>query len=298
MAATNRPDMLDPALVRPGRFDRRVVLDLPDIEGRKAIIAIHARNKPLAKDVDMDRLARRTVGFSGADLENMLNEAAIRAAGLGQKEVTEEDLEEAALKVKLGPERKRLMSDEDRLMTAYHEGGHAIVTNQLPGMDPVHSISIVSRGMALGFTMIPPATDRYNETKTHLMNMITSLLGGRAAEEIQFKEFTVGASNDIERATQIARQMVTKFGMSNLGPMAIGFQEEAPWVAREMGAPQGYSDELASKVDNEVSKIIDGCFKKAKEILEKNKKKLDNLAHELMKKETLTGNDFESLMAG
>jgi cell division protease FtsH len=298
MAATNRPDMLDPALVRPGRFDRRVVLDLPDIEGRKAIIAIHARNKPVAKDVDMDRLARRTVGFSGADLENMLNEAAIRAARLGQTEINESDLEEAALKVKLGPERKRLMSEEDRLMTAYHEGGHAVVTNQLPGMDPVHSISIVSRGMALGFTMIPPATDRYNETKTHLLNMVTSLLGGRAAEEIQFKEFTVGASNDIERATQIARQMVTKFGMSSLGPVAIGFQEEAPWVAREMGAPQGYSDELAGKVDAEVSKIIDSCFNRAKEILEKNKKKLDNLAHELMKKETLTGSDFETLMVG
>jgi cell division protease FtsH len=296
MAATNRPDMLDPALIRPGRFDRRVVLDLPDIEGRKAIIAIHARNKPLAKDVDLEKLARRTVGFSGADLENMLNEAAIRAARLGQKEITEADLEEAALKVKLGPERKRLMSDEDKLMTAYHEAGHALVAKMLPGMDPVHSISIVSRGMALGFTMFPPVSDRYNETKSHLVNMITSMLGGRAAEEIQFKEFTVGASNDIERATQIARAMVTKFGMSPLGPVAIGFQEEAPWVAREMGQTQGYSDVLAAKVDSEVSNIIDTCFKKAREILLKHKHKLDRVAQELMKKETLTGPDFEELV--
>ena len=297
MAATNRPDMLDPALVRPGRFDRRVVLDLPDIEGRKQILAIHARNKPLDKDVNMERLARRTVGFSGADLENMLNEAAIRAARLAKKEIDESDLEDAALKVKLGPERKRLFSEEDKLMTAYHEAGHALVARMLPGMDAVHAISIVSRGMALGFTMFPPATDRYNETKSHLINMITSMMGGRAAEEIQFKEFTVGASNDIERATQIARQMVTKFGMSPLGPVAIGIQEEAPWVAREMGQTPGYSDELAAKVDHEVSVIIDGCFKKAKEILTKHKKILDRISSELIVKETLTGVEFEALVA-
>lgn len=297
MAATNRPDMLDPALVRPGRFDRRVVLDLPDIEGRKAILAIHAQNKPLASDVDMDRLARRTVGFSGADLENMLNEAAIRAARLGKKQVDEADLEDAALKVKLGPERKRLFSDEDKLITAYHESGHALVARMIPGMDPVHAISIVSRGMALGFTMFPPMTDRYNETKTHLLNLITSMLGGRAAEEIQFKEFTVGASNDIERATQIARQMVTRFGMSPLGPVAIGVQEDAPWVAREMSNTQGYSEELAAKVDAEVSKIIEASFKKAKEILVKNKKTLDRISKELMAKETLTGPEFEAIVS-
>lgn len=297
MAATNRPDMLDPALVRPGRFDRRVVLDLPDIEGRKAIMAIHSRNKPLAKDVDMDKLARRTVGFSGADLENMLNEAAIIAARGGKKQLEEIDLENAALKVQLGPERKRLMSEQDKLMTAYHEGGHALVNRLTPSTDPVHAVSIVSRGMALGFTLMPPATDRYNETKTRLLGTITSLLGGRAAEEIQFKEFTVGASSDIEKATQIARQMVTKFGMSDIGPQAIGFHEDAPWVAREMGATQGYSDNLAAKVDAEVSKIIDACFKRAKDILLKNRKTLDRIADELIKRETLTAAEFEALIA-
>jgi cell division protease FtsH len=296
MAATNRPDMLDPALIRPGRFDRRVMLDLPDIEGRKAIIGIHARGKPMASDVDFERLAKRTVGFSGADLENMLNEAAILAARLGKKQVDASDLEEAATKVQLGPEKKRLVSEEDKLITAYHEGGHAVVNNLLPNMDPVHRVSIVSRGMALGFTMIPPAADRYNQTKTRLLEIITSLLGGRAAEEIQFNEFTVGASNDIEKATQLARQMVTKFGMSELGPQAIGFQEEAPWVAREMGAPQGYSDNLAAKVDEEVSKIIDICFSRAKKILTENRDKLDRVAQELMKRETLEAPEFEALL--
>ena len=297
MAATNRPDMLDPALIRPGRFDRRVVLDLPDIEGRKAIMGIHSRNKPLAKDVEIERLARRTVGFSGADLENMLNEAAIIAARSGKKEISELDLESAALKVQLGPERKRMISEEDKLMTAYHEGGHALVNFLTPSTDPVHTVSIVSRGMALGFTMMPPTTDRYNETKTRLLGTITALLGGRAAEELQYKEFTVGASNDIEKATHIARQMVTKFGMSSLGPVTIGLQEEAPWVAREMGGGQGYSDELAAKVDVEVSRIISDCFNRALDLLTKNKKKLDLIATELIKKETLTGPEFEALLA-
>lgn len=296
MAATNRPDMLDPALIRPGRFDRRVVLDLPDIEGRKAIMAIHSRNKPLSKDTDMDKLSRRTVGFSGADLENMLNEAAILAARDGKKVVEEKDLENAALKVQLGPERKRMMTDLDKLMTAYHEGGHALVSRMIPNTDPVHTVSIVSRGMALGFTLMPPAIDRYNETKTRLLGTITSLLGGRAAEEIQFKEFTVGASNDIEKATMIARQMVTKFGMSDIGPVTVGLQEDAPMVAREMGATQGYSDELAARVDAEVSKIIDASLAKAKQILTKNKKILDKIADELIKRETLTSVEFEALV--
>ncbi|MCL5411782.1 MAG: ATP-dependent zinc metalloprotease FtsH [Patescibacteria group bacterium] len=296
MAATNRPDMLDPALVRPGRFDRRISIDLPDIEGRKAIIKIHARNKPLASDVDIDRLSRRTVGFSGADLENMLNEAAILAARLEKKAIDSKDLEEAALKVKLGPEKKRLQSEEDRKLTAYHEAGHALVTKLLPHMDPVHRVSIVARGMALGFTMIPPAVDRYNETKTRLEEMVASLLGGRAAEELEFKEFTVGASSDIEKATQIARKMVTDYGMSEIGPIAIGFREDAPWVARELGEAKGYSEELAAKVDNQVKKIIDDCFERAKKILRENKDKLDLVATELMKKETLEGPDFELLL--
>lgn len=297
MAATNRPDMLDPALIRPGRFDRRVSLDMPDIAGRKAIIEIHARNKPLAKDFMIDALAKRTVGFSGADIENMLNEAAILAARNGRKEVTNHDLEEAALKVKMGPEKRKLQSEEDRLMTAYHEGGHALVTKMLPHMDPVHRVSIVARGMALGFTMIPPAVDRYQETKTRLEEMITSLLGGRAAEDLIFKEWTVGASSDIEKASQIARMMVTQYGMSDLGPVTLGIREDMPWVAREMGDTKNYSEVMASKIDEQVSKIIDAAFSKAKKILLDNKAKLDEIAHELMKRETLDGPEFEALFA-
>src|SRR3990167_5371059 len=274
MAATNRPDMLDPALVRPGRFDRRVVLDLPDIEGRKAIIKIHSRNKPLAPNVNIDKIARRTVGFSGADLENMLNEAAILAARANKKQVDSQDLEEAALKVQLGPERKRMTTDEEKQMTAYHEAGHALVTKILPHTDPVHRISIVARGPTGGHTLIPPAVDRYNETKTRLLETITSLLGGRAAEEIEFNEFTVGASSDIQRATDIARKMVTEFGMSSLGPLATGVRGENPWLARELGDPKPLSEHLAAKVDDEIKKIIDESFEKAKKILRENKEKL------------------------
>jgi cell division protease FtsH len=297
MAATNRPDMLDPALIRPGRFDRQVSLDLPDIEGRKAIIQIHARNKPLAKNVNFDALGKRTVGFSGADLENMLNEAAIFAARNGRKEVTNEDMEEAALKVKMGPEKRKLQSEEDRRMTAYHEGGHALVTKMLPNMDPVHRVSIVARGMALGFTMIPPAVDRYQETKTRLEEMITSLLGGRAAEDLIFKEWTVGASSDIEKATQIARMMVTQYGMSDLGPMTLGHRDDMPWVAREMGESKNYSEVMASKIDDQVKSILDTAFSRAKKILTENKAKLDEIASELMKRETLDGPEFEALFA-
>ncbi|OGY26738.1 MAG: cell division protein FtsH [Candidatus Woykebacteria bacterium RBG_16_43_9] len=296
MAATNRPDMLDPALVRPGRFDRRVVLDLPDIEGRKAIIKIHSRNKPLAPNVDIDKIARRTVGFSGADLENMLNESAILAARANKKQVESQDLEEAALKVQLGPERKRMTTDEEKQMTAYHEAGHALVTKILPHTDPVHRISIVARGPTGGHTLIPPAVDRYNETKTRLLETITSLLGGRAAEEIEFKEFTVGASSDIQRATEIARKMVTEFGMSQLGPLTTGVRGESPWLARELGDPKPLSEHLASRVDDEIEKIINVCFIRAKKILKENKEKLDLVASELVKKETLEGDEFDALV--
>ena len=296
MAATNRPDMLDPALVRPGRFDRRVVLDLPDIEGRKAIIKIHSRNKPLAPNVNIDKIARRTVGFSGADLENMLNEAAILAARANKKQVDSQDLEEAALKVQLGPERKRMTTDEEKQMTAYHEAGHALVTKMLPHTDPVHRISIVARGPTGGHTLIPPAVDRYNETKTRLLETITSLLGGRAAEEIEFKEFTVGASSDIQRATEIARKMVTEFGMSSLGPLTTGVRGENPWLARELGDPKPLSEHLAARVDDEIEKIINACFIRAKKILKENKEKLNLVASELVKKETLEGDEFDELI--
>jgi len=296
VAATNRPDMLDPALVRPGRFDRRIALDLPDIEGRKAIIKIHARNKPLASSVDLEKLARRTVGFSGADLENMLNEAAILAARANKKEIDNKDLEEAAIKVQLGPERKRMTSEEEKKITAYHEAGHALVTKMLPNMDPVHRISIVARGGTGGHTIIPPSADRYNETKTRLLETISSLLGGRAAEEIEFNEFTVGAASDIQQATDIARRMVTEFGMSPLGPLATGVRGENPWLARELGDPKPLSENLAAKIDDEVGKIINDCFAKAKKILRENKEKLGLVAAELLKKETLEGDEFEELV--
>ena len=296
MAATNRPDMLDPALVRPGRFDRRVTLDLPDIEGRKAIIKIHSRNKPLSSSVDLEKIARRTVGFSGADIENVLNESAILAARLNKKQIEPNDIEEAALKVQLGPERKRLTDEEEKRITAYHEAGHALVTKMLPHMDPVHRISIVARGPTGGHTLIPPAIDRYNETKTRLLETITSLLGGRAAEEIEFNEFTVGASSDIARATDIARKMVTEFGMSSLGPMTTGVRGENPWLAREIGDPKPLSEHLGAKVDDEVKKIIDTCFDRAKKIIRENKEKLDLVASELMKRETLEGDEFSLLV--
>lgn len=296
VAATNRGDLLDPALLRPGRFDRRVVLDLPDMEGRKAILKIHVRGKPVVADIDWDKVAKRTVGFSGADLENMLNEAAILAARRDKKEIDFSDIEEAATKVKLGPEKKRLQTDLDRKMTAYHEAGHAIVTHELPHMDPVHRISIVSRGLALGFTLIPPQKDRIHETRTHLLEEITSMLGGRAAEELIFNEMTSGASNDIDKATMVAREMVIEFGMSTLGPINFGpTMDVTEWGGRYFNESQ-ISQEMQNRIDQQVKAIIDDCYKKAQVILKKLKTKLDLVASELIKKETLESEDFEKLM--
>jgi len=296
LAATNRGDLLDPALLRPGRFDRRVVLDLPDIEDRQAILAIHARGKPFVKGVNWENVAKRTVGFSGADLENMLNEAAILAARESRSLINAEDIEEAATKVKLGPEKKRLQSDEERRMTAYHEAGHGVVSFVLPNMDPVHRISIVSRGMAMGFTLIPPKKDRYTETKSRLLETITTLLGGRAAEELIFNELTGGAASDIDQATRIARQMVVDFGMSSLGPTYLGPQIETTEWGRSWMQPSEISPDMQSKVDKEIKKIVDESYKKALEILKKSKKKLDIIAEKLVKQETLEGEEFEKLM--
>src|SRR5258708_9401635 len=224
MAATNRGDLLDPGLLRPGRFDRRITLDMPDKDGRKEILQIHARGKKFVKDINWDRIADRTVGFSGADLENMLNEAAISAARENKKGIEMEHVEEAATKVKLGPARHRLQSSEDKEITAYHEAGHAIVTHSLPKMDPVHRISIVARGMSLGHTLIPPAADRTHESKSRLLQQLAAMLGGRAAEELVFNDITAGASNDIENATRVARAMVEEFVMTVLGPINYGPQ--------------------------------------------------------------------------
>ena len=297
IAATNRGDLLDPALLRPGRFDRRVVLDMPDLEGRKAILAIHARGKKFAKSVDWEKVAKRTVGFSGADLENMLNEAAILAARLNKKEIDERDLEEAAVKVKLGPERKRLQSEEDKRLTAYHEAGHAVVNFFCPHADPVHRISIVARGMSLGHTLIAPLKDRTQETKTRLLEQIRVMMGGRVAEEITFGEMTTGAANDIAQATRIARAMVVDFGMSNLGPISLGPQPELGDFGRVVWYDQTtISPEMQYKIDQEVKKIIDEAYKEAKKVLLENRDKLDKIVEALLKKETMEEEEFKELM--
>lgn len=298
VAATNRGDLLDPALLRPGRFDRRVVLDLPDMAGRKEILAIHAKGKPFTSDVDWDKAAKRTVGFSGADLENMLNEAAILAARTDKKEIDYKDIEEAATKVKLGPEKKRLQADSDRKMTAYHEAGHAIVTYYSPNMDQVHRISIVSRGMALGYTLTPPEKDRLHETKSHLLEQITTMMGGRAAEQLIFNETTSGASNDIDQATRVARYMVMEFGMSDLGPINYGPDRDVTDWGKAYMEQNPLSQETMGAIDREVRKLVDTGYKQAYELLKKHRKQLDLIAAELVKKETIESEEFENLLGG
>jgi len=298
VAATNRGDLLDPALTRPGRFDRRISLDLPDMEGRKAILAIHAKGKPFVRELNWDKVAKRTVGFSGADIENVLNEAAILAARDNKKEIEFADIEEAAMKVKLGPEKKRLQSEQDRKMTAYHEAGHAVVTYFLPGMDKVHRISIVSRGMALGYTLTPPEKDRLHETKSHLQNQIASMMGGRVAEEIVFRDITSGAANDIDQATKIARYMVMEFGMSVLGPVNFGPQVDLTEWGKALIDQQQISPETLALIDKEISAIVRAGHKTAVTILRKHRKQLDKTAGALLKKETLESEEFEELMKG
>ena len=297
VAATNRGDLLDPALLRPGRFDRRVVLDMPDKEGRQAILKIHARGKKFVKGINWEKVADRTVGFSGADLENMLNEAAILAAREGKDFIEMKELEEAATKTKLGPAKKKLQSEEDRKITAYHEAGHAIVSHSLPKTDPVERISIVARGMSLGHTFIPAANDRSHETKSRLLDQIAAMLGGRAAEEIVFNEMTSGASNDIQKTTQVARAMVVNFGMSALGPINLGPQMEMG----EFGSPDWYepaqiSPAMQEKVDMEVKKMVDEGYKEALSIVRKNRKNLDKLVVRLLEKETLDREEFERIV--
>lgn len=296
IGATNRPDLLDPALVRPGRFDRRVALTLPDLEERKAIIGLHMKGKPFTKDVDTEKLARRTVGFSGADLANMLNEAAILAAREGKKAIDTHDLEEAATKVKLGPQRKRMQTEKDRQLAAYHEAGHAIVGHHLPNVDPVHRITIVARGMSGGHTMFPPTEDRSNETKSRLLEQIATALGGRAAEEMIFKDISTGAANDLEVATGIAREMVMEYGMSDLGPMNIKPRAMFGLWGRVPEDNVGISEHLQAKIDVEIKKIIDTGYAQARALLIKNKSKLDQVAKELLIKETLDGVEFESIV--
>lgn len=297
LAATNRGDLLDPALLRPGRFDRRVTLDMPDKDGRLAILKIHAKGKKFGSAINWERIADRTVGFSGADLENMLNEAAIGAARLNKDEIDMDDIEESATKVKLGPAKKRIQSVEDKKITAYHEAGHAIVTHFIKDMDPVHRISIVARGMSLGHTLIPPAADRTHDTKSRLINQITAMLGGRAAEEMVFSEMTSGASNDIATATRIARAMVIEWGMSNLGPVNYGPDSSmGDFGQTEWYQENSVSPAMQEKIDNEVRKIMELGLKEAKLIIKKHRSKLDQVAKNLLSKETLDRDEFEKIV--
>ena len=296
MAATNRGDMLDPALVRPGRFDRRVQVNLPDLEERKFILKIHAKNKKFIKDLDWERVAKRTVGFSGADLENMLNEAAIAVARANKEEVTMEDIEEASMKVKYGPSKKRLQDEKEKKMTAYHEAGHAVLAHVLPYADPVHRISIVSRGHALGYTFTPPEKDKLQVVKSELLDDMTVMLGGRAAEILVFSEQTTGVSNDIEQATKIARNMVVRFGMSKLGPMNFGSQYENQDYNRAWGEPDKPSLKTQEAVDEAMMTFITEAEKRATDLLKKYRKQLDAVTEALLEKETLDSDEFTKVM--
>ena len=295
IAATNRPDILDPALLRPGRFDRQIVVDQPDLEGRKAILDVHAKGKPLAGDVRLDVIARRTPGFTGADLANLMNEAALLTARRGAKDLTMHAMEESIDRVLAGPERKtRVMSEKEKLVIAYHEGGHTLVGHVLQGTDPIHKVSIVARGRALGWTLALPVEDKYLKTRTELVDSMTMLLGGRTAEEIVFGEPTTGASDDIERCTEIARKMVTAYGMSErLGPQQLGGSSPTAMTGRTDGSGDTtYSDEVAGVIDREVRRLVDGAHERARAILETHRSTLDRLAVALVEKETLDDTDL------
>jgi len=299
VAATNRPDILDPALLRPGRFDRRVILDRPDRLGREQILGIHVRGKPLASDVDLAVIAKQIPGFVGADIENLVNEAAILAARHNRKQIMVKDFQEAVEKVMAGPERKsRVIPERERRIIAHHEAGHALVMRLIPECDPVHKVSIVSRGMALGYTMSLPDEDRYLENQSKFEARLAAILGGRAAEEIAFDEITTGASDDLNRATRLARAMVTQYGMSKkLGPLTFGEKEEMIFLGKEIGEQRNYSDEVARQIDHEVRRIINNAHEKAKQLIIEHKDKLDEIARRLLKEETLDSQAFEAIFA-
>lgn len=299
IAATNRPDILDPALLRPGRFDRQVVLDKPDLKGREEILKIHAKGKPLAQDANLNVIARRTPGFTGADLENVLNEAAILAARADKKEVFMDELEEAVDRVMAGPEKKsRVISDREKQIVAHHEVGHAILSQILPNADRVHKVSILPRGLALGYTLQLPLEDKYLVTKEQALDQITVMMGGRAAEEMVFNEMTSGAHNDLERATELAKKMVTEFGMSALGPRTFGRKDRQIFLGRDIAEMKDYSEQTADAIDREVGKIINACYLKAKGLLEKNRIRLVEIAKILMEKESLENSDLEAALKG
>jgi cell division protease FtsH len=299
IAATNRPDILDPALLRPGRIDRRIVVDNPDLDGRLAILRIHSRGKPLSEDVNLQIIAQRTPGFSGADLANLMNEAALLAARRNKSKISMSELEEAIDKVIAGPERRsRVLTDREKELIAYHETGHALVTKFLPNADQVHRISIIPRGMALGYTLNLPTEDKHILTKEELLDKIITALGGRAAEEIIFKESTTGAQNDLEVATEIARRMVTEFGMSDeLGPLTFGKRHGQVFLGRDLVESRDYSEQVAFMIDREIRKIVEECYERAKSILTKNKETLVRIATLLKEKETIEAEEFNTLVA-
>ncbi|MGD9791972.1 MAG: ATP-dependent zinc metalloprotease FtsH [Acidimicrobiia bacterium] len=297
IAGTNRPDILDPALLRPGRFDRQIPVDPPDLAGRKAILAVHAKGKPIATDVDLSVLARRTPGFTGADLANVINEAALLAARHSHALIERSDVDHAIERVMAGPERKtRVITDNEKSVIAYHEAGHAIVGHLVPNGDPIHKISIIARGRALGWTLALPETDRVITTRSKLLDDLAMLLGGRSAEELVFGEPTTGAQNDIERTTQIARAMVTEFGMSDLGPQQLGTVAGEVFLGREVGGTPAHSDEVASKIDREVARIIDAAHARALDLLTANRALLDRLAAALVERETLEDPDLAEIL--
>lgn len=298
IAATNRPDILDPALLRPGRFDRRVVVNYPDVKEREAILKIHTRNKPLGPDINLSTLAKRTAGFTGADLENLVNEAALLAARRNKKYITMDELEEAIDRVIAGPQKKtRVVSEEEKKIIAFHETGHAVVANFLPGSDPVHRISIVSRGMALGYTLQLPEQEKFLRTREQLLNEVTTLLGGRAAEELFTKDKTTGAENDLRRATELVRKMVTEFGMSDrLGPLTFGRKSEYVFLGRDIASERDYSEEIAFEIDKEVKRIIEECFDRAKSILKENEEGVYRVVDVLLDKETIEGEELKRIL--
>jgi cell division protease FtsH len=300
MAATNRPDILDPALLRPGRFDRHIVIDLPDIKGRKAILEVHAKGKPLAKEVNLETLAKETPGFSGADLANVINEAAILAARRSRKDITSKELEDAADRVLAGPEKKsRVISSKEKEIIAYHESGHALTARMLPNADPVHKVSIVARGILGGWTRFLPTEDRHLWTKSQFDDRLAVSLGGRVAEEITFGEMTTGAQHDLEEATKLARRMVTEYGMSEkLGPRTFGQRQELIFLGREISEQRDYSDKIAQEIDEEVHNIIQRAYDTARQILTANKEKLKQLAGELVAHETLDEPELNKIFEG
>ncbi len=300
IAATNRPDILDPALLRPGRFDRQIVVDRPDRLGRKKILEVHTRGKPLAREIDVDTLAGQTPGFTGADLSNLVNEAALLAARNGKREITQDELEEGIMRVIAGPEKKtRVMSSKERKITAYHEMGHAIVGHFLPNSDPIHKISVISRGQALGYTISLPGEDKFLTTRAELQDTLAMSLGGRAAEEIVFGEITTGASNDLEKVTATAKQMVMRFGMSEkLGPRVFGHDHGQPFLGREFSAEPDYSDEIAREIDDEIRRIVESAHVQAKEILGSHRDQLERISEILIKRETIEREQFVALLEG